>query len=66
MGQDSREIRVTRLDQQGTEPDLRGRTPEQCIGMMWQLAMDAWAMRGHRYDESQLSRHVGRVVRRKR
>jgi hypothetical protein len=32
----------TRLRDQGRERDLAGTTPVEGIGMMWQLALDAW------------------------
>jgi len=60
------EIRVTRLSEQGTETDLSHTTPEERVGMMWQLALDAWAMMGDRHAESRLPRHVVSVVRRER
>jgi len=41
-------------------------TPAERIGMMWQLAMDAWAFTGDFDAESRLPRHVVRVVRRGR
>ena len=66
MERSERQIRVTRLRDQGTEHDLRRATPEQCVGMMWQLALDAWAMMGDPDIESRLPRHVVRVVRRGR
>ncbi len=59
-------VRVTRLSDQGEERDLQNATPEECIGMMWQLALDAWAMMGDTSAESRLPRHVVRVVRRGR
>jgi hypothetical protein len=48
MGEENRTIRVTRLRDQGREPDLKDTTPEERVGMMWQLALDAWAMMGDR------------------
>ena len=64
MSEQERSVRVTRLCDQGTELDLEKATPEECVGMMWQLALDAWAMMGDRDAESRLPRHVVRVVRR--
>lgn len=59
-----RQIRVTTLAEQGHERDLAGTTAEERMGMMWQLAVDAWAMMGVEVHESSFPRHVGRVVRR--
>ena len=63
MADATKTIRVTRLSDQGSEADLVGTTAEQRIEMMWQLAVDAWAMMGIQVDESTFSRHVERVVR---
>jgi hypothetical protein len=44
-------------------------TPEERWNMMWQLALDAWAFSGKSEEElakRKLSRHVVRVVRRRR
>lgn len=41
-------------------------TPEECIGMMWELACNAWAFMGHADAEPRLQRHLVRVVRRGR
>lgn len=64
MNQPDRTLRMRKLSEQGTEFDLRDTTPEARIGMMWQLAMDAWAFMGGCNAESRLPRHVVRVVRR--
>jgi hypothetical protein len=39
-------------------------TPEECIAMMEELAMNAWAFMGAEHVEPRLQRHVVRVVRR--
>ncbi len=59
-------VRVTRLRDQGKESDLEGTTPAERIGMMWQLALDAWAFMGGADAESRLPRHVVRVIRGRR
>lgn len=61
-----RTVRVTRREDQGREPDLRQTTPAERIGMMWQLALDAWAFMGDPVREPRLPRHVVRVIRRGR
>jgi len=59
-------VRITRLSDQGKEPDLKNTTAAERVGMMWQLALDAWAMMGDTRAESRLPRHVVRIVRRGR
>jgi hypothetical protein len=59
-----KQIRVRKLSEQGTERDLDTTTPAERIGMMWQLALDAWAFKGEAVAESRLPRHVVRVLRR--
>jgi hypothetical protein len=55
-------VRKSTLAEQGKEDDLRNTTAEERLGMMWQLAIDAWAMKGTKV-ESRLSRHVVRTIR---
>jgi hypothetical protein len=64
--QHSREVRKSTLAEQGRERDLVGTTPEERIGMMWQLTVNAWAMMGVDLRGSRLQRHVERVVKRKK
>ena len=66
MNHGSRTVRVRKLSEQGTEPDLKDTTPAERIAMMWQLALDAWDFMGEPVVEPRLPRHVVRVVRRKR
>ena len=63
MTNDRKKIRVGKLSDQGKEDDLRDLTPEERLGIMWQLAQDAWAMKGEGIAERRLPRHVVRVVR---
>jgi len=56
-------VRVTRLADQGKEPDLETTTAEERIGMMWQLTLDTWAFMGKPVAEPRLQRHVIRVIR---
>jgi hypothetical protein len=58
-------VRKRALADQGKEDDLRNTTPEERLKMMWQLALDAWAMKGEKV-EPRLPRHVVRVIRRGR
>lgn len=38
--------------------DLKDKSPAELIGMMWQLALDAWAFKGGLDAEPRLQRHV--------
>jgi hypothetical protein len=40
------------------ENDLKGKTPAELIGMMWQLTLDAWSFKEKPDAESRLQRHV--------
>jgi hypothetical protein len=59
-------VRIRKLSEQGTEPDVLLTTPAERIGMMWQLALDGWAFKGAPVAESRLPRHVVRTQRRAR
>lgn len=56
-------VRRSKLAEQGQENDLRSSTVEERWGMMWQLAVDAWAMKGEDVAEQEFQRHVERVER---
>lgn len=58
-------VRKSTLAEQGKEDDLRDTTAEERLKMMWQLALNAWAMKGEKV-EPRLPRHVVRVIRRGR
>ncbi len=55
---------IQKLSEQGKESDLKGSTPVQRLEMMWQLALDAWALKGERVADPRLPRHIIRVLRR--
>jgi len=55
-------VRKSTLAEQGHEDDLRNTTAEERLKMMWQLALDAWAMKGEKV-EPRLPRHVVRIIR---
>ncbi|HEX8721444.1 MAG TPA: hypothetical protein VF736_12485 [Pyrinomonadaceae bacterium] len=40
------------------ESDLKGKTPGELMGMVWQLTLDAWSFREKLDAESRLQRHV--------
>jgi hypothetical protein len=61
-----RVVRVRSLTDREHGTDLEQTTPGQRLGMMWQLALDAWAFKGESLAESRLPRHVVRIVRRRR
>lgn len=56
-------VRVSTLAEQGAELDIEGTTPAQRLGMMWQLALDAWAFKGEAVAQPRLPRHLVRVIR---
>ncbi|MCI0335364.1 MAG: hypothetical protein L0228_19320 [Planctomycetes bacterium] len=65
MTDNNRQIeRLSKLSDQGKEDDLRGTTIEERWNMMWQLAVDAWAMKGENVAEREFQRHVERLERR--
>jgi hypothetical protein len=57
-------VRKRTLSDQGKETDLDHTTPVERLGMMWQLALDAWAFKGEPVAESRLPRHIVRLLRR--
>lgn len=54
-------VRKSTLAEQGKDEDMSSLTAEQRVKVMWQLALDAWAMKGEKV-ESRLPRHVIRVI----
>ena len=64
MADSNRQIeRKSTLADQGKDDDLRNTTIEQRWNMMWQLAVDAWAMKGVNVAEQEFQRHVERLER---
>ena len=61
MTNPSRKVRISTLQEQGLEDDLKDTTPSQRVDMMWQLAVDAWALMG--VADAPMDRHVVRVIR---
>lgn len=57
-------LRVSKLEEQDRDDELRLTTPAQRLEMMWQLALDAWAFKGEPIAELRLPRHIIRVLRR--
>lgn len=59
MNDTSREIvRRSTSAEQGSEDDLRKMSVEDRWNVMWQLAVDAWAMKGEDVAEQAFQRHV--------
>ena len=57
MTEANRQIeRISTLAEQGLEDDLRNTTVEERWNMMWQLAVDAWAMKGENVAEQDFQR----------
>lgn len=40
------------------DDDLKGKSPQQLIGMMWHLALSAWSFKEKIHVEPRLQRHV--------
>lgn len=57
-------VRKSKLAEQGLENDLAHLTPEQHMGLIEQLTIDAWAMKGEDIAEQRLQRHVVHLKRR--
>ncbi|HEY3393835.1 MAG TPA: hypothetical protein VGK58_14080 [Lacipirellulaceae bacterium] len=53
----------SKLVDQGKDDDLRSTTIEERWSMMWQLAVDAWAMKGVNVAEQEFQRDVERLER---
>ena len=63
--EDRKIVRKSTLAEQGTEDDLRGTTVEERWNMMWQLTLNAWAMKGEDVAGQEFQRHVECVKRRR-
>ena len=53
------------LHQSDESDGLKNKTPQQLIGMMWQLALDAWAFKENLNAEPRLQKHIVVVKNRK-
>ena len=63
---DRSRVRIVGLHDCEPDTDLEGTTAADRIGMMWQLALDAWAFMGEPVAEPGLQRHIVRILRRER
>ena len=58
-----RKVRVSTLQQQGKEQDLRTATPAQRLAMVWPLTLQDWSFTGKPLAQSRLSRHTVNIRR---
>lgn len=58
-------IRKVSLHAPDERDDLRDKSPEALIGMMWRLALDAWAFKENLDVEPRLQRHAVVLKRRR-
>lgn len=57
-------VRILQKMEDGDRRDVADLEPAERLGMMWQLARDAWAFKGEPdHAESRLQRHVVRIHR---
>lgn len=57
-------VRKVPLHSSTNREDLKNKSPQELIGMMWRLALDAWSFKERINVEPRLQRHV--VVLKKR
>ena len=63
MQRDQMPVRIRKVGEETMVRELRALSPAERLGMMWQLAIDAWAFKGDPIAESRLQRHVVRILR---
>lgn len=51
-------VRKSSSHHAGGDVDLKDKSPQQLIGMMWQLALDAWSFKENLNAEPRLQRNV--------
>ena len=57
-------VKLTTLDQQGSDSGVPHATPAERLLMVWPLTLTAWAFKEPNVVQSRLQRHVARVIRR--
>jgi hypothetical protein len=62
MSRENWPVRKLKLKDEGASEERPQLTAEENWAMMWQLALDAWAMRGEPV-EPRLPRHIVRTIR---
>ncbi|MBO0722102.1 MAG: hypothetical protein J2P41_14860 [Blastocatellia bacterium] len=58
-------VRKTGLHESNESDDLKGKSPQELIGMMWQLTLSAWSFKEKIDVEPRLQRNVVVLKRRK-
>ena len=58
-------VRKRSLRDSGGSGDLEGKSPQQLLAMMWQLALNAWTFKENLNAEPRLQRHVVVLKRRR-
>lgn len=58
-------VRKALLHDSDADGDLKNKSPQQLLGMMWQLALDAWSFKEKLNAEPRLQRHVVVLKRRR-
>jgi hypothetical protein len=58
-------VRKSSLRNANGNGDLKDKSPEQLLGIMWQLALDAWSFKENLNAEPRLQRHVVVLKRRR-
>jgi hypothetical protein len=51
-------VRKTSLRESNDSGDLKGKSPHQLIGMMWQLTLNAWSFKEKIDVEPRFQRHI--------
>ncbi len=55
---DKKKVRILTRSEADEEDDLKGLSPGELMGMMWQLALSAWSLRMNIDVEPRLQRNV--------
>ncbi len=58
-------VRKISLHDSEGDSDLKGKSPQQLIDMMWQLTLNAWSFKENLNAEPRLQRHVVMLKRRR-
>lgn len=59
-------VRKASLHDAGGDRDLKDKSPEELLGMVWQLTLSAWTFKDNLDAEPRLQRHVVVLKRRRR
>lgn len=51
-------VKKSKLHEPEQKSDLQGKSPDELIGMMWQLALNAWSFKETLNAEPRLQRHI--------